>query len=161
MVLTFNAGATIYQWTNEKGITVYSDQYRQGAKEVKLNPIQSLSGKEKETPPAAVQSTTPKFEYKTLTMLEPTPAQYIRDNQGIVQVKSSIEPDLQGDDSIQPLLDGKPFGTPQRAVAFSLTEVPRGEHTLQLQLQDKDGNSLLDSNSVTFFIQRHFTPPSP
>lgn len=53
----------------------------------------------------------------------------------------------------QLLLDGTPYGAPQSSNSFTLTNVDRGQHTLQAQIVN-NGMVVASSESYTFTVQR-------
>jgi hypothetical protein len=83
----------------------------------------------------------------------PASGETVHDNQGNVRVTLAIQagavPPV-----IRPLLDGKPHGADQRTSTFILENVDRGEHVLQVQLIDANGDVIAKSQSVTFYLWR-------
>ncbi len=63
-------------------------------------------------------------------------------------------PNLFDGDNFQLLLDGTPIGKPQANSVFQLNAVDRGTHTVAMQIVNKEGEVLISSEPVTFFMHR-------
>lgn len=90
----------------------------------------------------------------SITIVSPKAGETIHDNAGNVAVVIII-----GDGAAAPagagirvLLDGQPYGPTRNSVAFTLADVERGEHTLQVQLVSAAGKMLVSSEIVTFYM---------
>ena len=84
-----------------------------------------------------------------LRIVNPAPQEMVHDNSGRVPVIVTGAPRQA---RLQALLDGKPHGPPRRAPAFELEGVPRGEHTLQVQVLGPGGQELARTPPVVFHV---------
>jgi hypothetical protein len=88
-----------------------------------------------------------------VTIMRPQPEQTIVDNSGAVPVAVALYgTDLSPDKRLRVLLDGKPYGNDQSALEFTLQDVVRGEHSLQMQLVDGKDVVLAQSPAVRFHM---------
>ena len=148
--------AEIYKWVDGDGNVHFSDKPRPGAETITLPPTQTFS------PPAATEpaATTPDIPRKTvptytkIMIVQPQDQETVRNNQGIVSVISRIEPELNKGDTLQLLYDGSPVGEPQTEPVFTLNQVYRGRHTLQLQILNESGSVIGSSDTITIFMHR-------
>ena len=113
--------------------------------------------------PAAVNE--PTFSYTSLSIITPTDGQTIPTGMaGNVEVSGVLSPGLREADSLLLLSNGNVLRE-GRQTSFQLTNLDRGEHTLQMVVRDKDGKNLISSNPVTLFVQRasilNRTQPAP
>jgi hypothetical protein len=154
--------AAIYKYVDANGNYVYSDKPHPNATRIKIKENQSMSWrpvKIKDTTPTTVQQagpTTPADLPAEFKIISPTEQQYIRSNQGALDVVTQLSSELKADQTIQAYLDNKPYGEPQTTLSFTLSGIFRGTHSLYLQLLDKaSGKVLLTSNTVNFFMYRN------
>ena len=90
-----------------------------------------------------------------VTISQPQAEQTIHDNTGAVPVAVTMRGAALGADVyLRVLLNGKPYGGDQRSPEFTLTDVERGAHALQVQLVDAKQNVLATSAPVTFHMWR-------
>lgn len=158
-IVTCAVCAQVYKWTDSQGVIHFSDRPHSGAETIKNIDIQSYS-----TPaPSAVPSIKPteeepvekkQEEYTGLTISEPKEQETIRNNQGEVVVIVNVEPELFPDNTLQLIVDGVSKGAPQNKLAFTLSGIYRGTHTVAVQVLDANGKVLKTSPEITFFMQR-------
>jgi hypothetical protein len=146
--------ADIYKWTDDNGNVHFSDKPQPGAETIKLPPTQTFS------PPKATEPLPPEHEiarqttatYTKIMIVQPQDQETIRSNQGLLSVITRVEPELNTGDKLQLIYDGSPVGPPQTEPAFTLKQIFRGSHTLQLQVVSEDGKVIGSSNTVTIFM---------
>ncbi len=174
-LLCLSAQAAIYKKVLPDGTVIYSDQPESGGKEIELPEIQTIPPPKPnftEPPsPSTDKTTEPAANYTSLAITSPGNDETIRANDGKVVVRISTEPPLQTQQGHKILvqMDGKTVGGPAAQQQYVLENVDRGTHTLQASIQDKGGDTLLQSASVTFHIKRHsilfkdfpFSPTDP
>lgn len=158
------ANQTVYKWVDSNGELHFSDQPHSGAKKIEVKEVQTV----KELPiPKTSTPQTPKVDpvlkgsYKSLVITYPTEQLTIRNNSGVIPINYKIEPELQKDDKIQLIFDGKKAGPPQNTQMFQLKSVFRGSHTVSLQVVNKAQKTLLSSPTVTFYMQRPLVSQNP
>jgi hypothetical protein len=150
--------ADIYKWVDSSGGVHYSDTPEQGAQRIELPGIQSFSpadpANSKSDENQTVEGLNAEKYYKSLSIVQPTDQATIRNNQGSVLVNADIEPALKPENLLQIIFDGNPWGKPQPNLSFGFNNINRGTHTIAVQVLDKNGNMLLTSKPVQFFMQR-------
>ena len=87
-----------------------------------------------------------------IAITSPKNEETIHDNTGKVVVSIAIEGGLPEQSAIRVLLDGQPYGAARTGASFTLEGVERGEHTLQVQVVDAAGKTILSSDTVTFYM---------
>lgn len=98
----------------------------------------------------AVTAQTP-----SVLVLQPQAEQTIHDNTGAVRVSVAVQGSaLAPDHRLRVLMDGKPFGPEQLSPVFTLQDVERGEHALQVQLINAQNAVLAVSPPVRFYVWR-------
>lgn len=144
----------IYVWRNVHGELVFSDTPKPGAKEVKHKPeniirvTKSIDSSLLETEQQVITD-----QYDVQVKL-PKDNATIRDNTGSVFVSGTVQPIFKSGLKIQLLLDNSPYNKPQSHTMFSLKNIERGEHTLQLQLLGGTGKIIALSKPTTFYMHR-------
>ena len=169
LILATTSYAEIYKSTNDSGGAVFSDIKTNQSNTVALPPTNTHTPVQtdnlfKDTTTASEQSQT--VVYDTLIIQSPSQDQVFRNNAGQVAVAVAITPALQGNHQIQILLDGSIATEPQSGNQFSVSELPRGAHSISAQVIDTaDGSILISSPAIQFHIKSHsvlhFPKPKP
>ncbi|BBM65970.1 hypothetical protein VYA_01010 [Vibrio alfacsensis] len=162
----------IFTWLDEKGIRHFSDTPQKGADVVilpnlKANTPTSLPLEPPVLEPSALKSTIlepPAFESSSfkplsLTILNPQHDMTIRSNQGIIMVQLKSNRPLGSAEHVQLLLDGKPYGAPQRNLDWRLNNIDRGTHTLTVQTI-RNGKLIASASPITVHLHRASVSPS-
>lgn len=157
LVITSMAHAAVYKWTDAEGNVQFSDKPQPGAEEVKGLKLQTY-----EAPPVGESESlkeAPQEEfagYKKVEILAPANDETIWDNIGTVSVKVGLAPDLQVARGHKVVLsvDGNP-SEGAAATAFTLPNMERGTHSLQVTVVDEGGAALSTSPTVTFHLKKH------
>ena len=169
LALATTSYAEIYKSTNDSGGAVFSD-----IKTNRSNPI-SLPPTNTHTPVptknlfednTTVSELPQTVVYDTLTIQSPSQDQVFRNNADQVGVIVAVTPALQGNHQIQILLNGSVTAEPQSGNQFSLSELPRGAHSISAQvINPSDGSILISSPAIQFHIKNHsilhFPKPIP
>ena len=161
--------AEIYKSTDNSGAAVFSDIKTRQSKAVSLPPMNThtpantdhLFSEESTTSKKPLQNF-----YNQLEILSPNQDEVFRNNAGNITVEVIASPSLLANHKIQILMDGAVASEPQSTNQFSLSEIPRGEHSLSAQIIDTNDNEvLISSSAIQFHIKRHSTlhpkPPAP
>lgn len=152
-------GADVYQWTDSAGVVHFGDTPpQQGAKKLHLPAVQTYAP----ASPAPSGPTSPHGEpkdenaevYEKIEITLPKPQQTIWDNNGNVPVTVQLKPALKEGDKLLLVYDGSPLGNSQTGTQFILKNVYRGTHTVAVQVVDKNGQVIMTSDAVTFYLQR-------
>lgn len=138
---------TIYKWLDEKGNVVYSDQPHAGAQVVDIS--QSGVGKEEK---AALGG---KIGYKRFEIVAPKSDEQIKvQGNGAVDIQIAIDPDLdQGaGHGFTFSLDGRIIAEHLTLKNFSVSNLTTGEHTLNVNLVNKENVVMDSAKTVRFFV---------
>lgn len=149
--------APVYRHIDADGNVVYSDEPKTGSR-VDLKPITVVDpGSGATSAASTAPATAPEaaVEYKRFTITSPADEQTLPTGQaGNVQVQVAIEPALQNGDRVQLRVDGEVRQSPMRTSVFALSQLERGEHQLQADLVDAQGQVRLSTPPVTLYVQR-------
>ncbi len=148
--------AQVFKWTDSSGVVHFSDKPHEGAVQVELPNVQPSSlpppNPTGEAPGAPLA--TPEATTYTVTISQPEDQATIRNNQGYVPVIVELEPKMATENKLQMIYDGSPLGEPQVAPVFALRDIPRGSHTIAVQLLNSAGEVISTSDSITFYLHR-------
>lgn len=169
--LALPASAEIYKYTDANGNTVFTNQPPQGtnAEAVTLPPVNTVQSPPPPTMPGNSSNTggAEQQVYSVLEISNIPSEEALRANNGDFTVNVRIEPQLRIGDSLQLLVDGQPFGGRTNSLAFPISNLERGEHSLSVQAFSGD-RLIQQSPTITFTIQRtstnnpaRVTPPKP
>jgi hypothetical protein len=156
LALSLPAAAQIYSYTDANGNRVFTNEPPQGsdAQAVQLNPTNTISGQ----PSSTNNNATPNdngmnapFSQLQLTGLPSDEA--MRANNGTFSVGVDSTPPLGANQQLQLILDGQAYGQPSSNPPLPLNNIPRGEHTLAVQVLS-GGQSIQQSSPVNFTVQR-------
>lgn len=167
-ICTIVSYATVYMKTDSAGNISYTDVPSTNAQSVNGitgNTVPSSQAPAPTTAPAS-QSTDGKSNqtqaiapeegnkpYQTFTLISPTDQESIQ-NQVAIPVKVATEPELQPGDTIQLIVDGSPWGSPEKNTSLEIKLLDRGTHQVSARLMGANGNILKETNTVTIFVHR-------
>lgn len=144
-------GTTIYRWTDSDGNVHFGDDPPAGAERVEVGEpaVVSTPPRTAHPTPAPTPSEAPAPAYRLFEIVSPADDAVVRDNLGRVPVNIDIDPPLRGNHRIDVRLDGArhPDQPATRSTAFTLHDVDRGTHTLEVRVLDSAGNVLARSAS--------------
>ncbi len=148
-------GQTVYTWVDEDGLTHYSDRPFPGAEEVELALAQGFSAPLPATPARseAAEDGDPPDAYTAFNILQPGQQETLWNVAGNVEVALQLSPGLREGHHLGVYLDGALTDRPGGS-RFQLTDVVRGQHTLQAVVLDTFGTEILRSLPVTFMVQQ-------
>lgn len=166
----------VFRKFHTDGVVEFTDQPSKGSEELKMEELPTYkfgpaipSPKLTPRPKQAKSNTTPEQigPYTSLAINSPAQGETLRSNSGKVDVKFTLVPGLQfyQGHQIEYLLDGKSILKSEQLQP--LKNISRGDHTLVIQVIDKNNKLLIRSNSVSFHVKRFFksrnkaTPPEP
>lgn len=160
------SSAPIYKSVGPDGKIIYSDKPVPGAKRVDLPPINVY--KAPPAPAAAAAPPPPPAQkpgsyYRRIAIVTPSPDATLWNTAYTVDVEALVEPPLNvaAGHRLVAVLDGKPVGEPQAQTHFTLRDVFRGTHTVQVTVQDAKGAALLSSPAVAFYIHQGSAGATP
>lgn len=155
------AEGAIYRTTDENGNMVFTDAPPAGSKQSEVVTIQPINT----TPAPEIRELTP-AEHEAaagnktaalgsiVTITKPRNNETIPSGPGNFSTAVKVKPQLDKTQSLQLFLDGVPWGEPQRASTWSLSNIFRGEHELTVGIVDPAGTTVSLSEPVTVYVQR-------
>ncbi|RKF22201.1 DUF4124 domain-containing protein [Alginatibacterium sediminis] len=146
----------VYTWTDESGVTHYSDKAQSGAKQIKVSvapPASQGPIVEARAPLKKAEDLKQNNNYK-LSFVSPQDEGSVRNNEGIMNVSVSSNQAPSAEHGYRIVLDGVPQGSIQAQPQFVLHNVDRGEHQLQVQLVDRAGKEIASTPTITVFLHR-------
>jgi hypothetical protein len=157
-----NAGAeTFYKGRAPDGSVIYSDEAFPGAEQVELEPVPTYAPAPSVQAPfpaarARPPGSTRLTDYDRVSIRQPADDSAFWSSVGEVPVLVATDPPFAPDRGhrIQPLLDGRPAGPLRSNAQFTLTQVERGSHTLQVQMVDQRGTPIGRSAPIIFHLHR-------
>ena len=156
-LISASANGGIYQSVDSQGNVVFSDNPSADAEPVKLPQLPTYSAPSYKSVASDSSETDQEDQqnpYKSLTIVQPEQEGTVRDNPGNVLVTTVSDPRLRSNDRLQFYLDGLPTGEPVKTPQAVLSNVPRGEHRVEVAIVDNSGSELIRSSSTTFYLHR-------
>ena len=149
------AAAQVYKHVDEEGNVTFSDQPAPDAERIEINQTNTTAPPPANLypspPPPEPTDTAPAYE---LAITSPANETIIPRGPGNFSVTASVSPSLEGGHLLQLMMDGEPREGPQRNTSWNLTNVFRGEHTIQVAVFDSDGKQLNISEGIKVFVFR-------
>lgn len=96
--------------------------------------------------------------YDTIILTQPKDQDTLHNSGGELSI--IIDTPLRKNDKWRILLDGKETGELQTTPQFTLQNIERGEHTLQIQAVDTNNKTVASSDILTLYIHQTISPPS-
>lgn len=152
------AGQTVWKWVDERGVTHYSDRPMPGATKMELN-VGSPSP-ESAPPPSSFNTSQDREQpsgppYREFEIWKPANGDTFVNTGGLVEVGLRINPALQPGHSISLYLDGRLVEGPGNALDYSLTEVPRGLHSVVAVITGQNGARVQETGQVQFSVRQN------
>lgn len=163
LLITSAASADVYRSVDESGNIIYSDKPSPDAEKIHIDEVQTIEAPDTDpfeyTPADSSAGTS---IYTKLAIVSPEDGATIRSNSGELTISSVSEPalDTAAGHQLVLVMDGNDVATggPQ----FGLENVDRGTHSVSVAIKDENGAVVIQSNPVTFTIQRFAVgPPKP
>jgi hypothetical protein len=156
LALSVPAAAQIYSYTDANGNKVFTNEPPQGtdAQAVQLNPTNTITGQPSSSDGSTAPATDTAAAPFTLLQLTGIPSdEAMRANNGSFSVGVASTPALSASQQLQLILDGQAYGPASSNPPLQLSNLPRGEHSLAVQVLS-GGRSIQQSDAVTFTVQR-------
>ena len=151
--------AQVYESKEKGGVPVFSDTPTQGAKPVDLPPPNVVNTPQPAQPQAPSAPAAP--SYVQLAILAPAQQDTVHTNTGAFDVQVSLAPTLRPGDAFVVTLDGNALPGRYTSANISLTEqdyasaaAATHQHSLSVAVVDSNGNVLMSSNAVSFYVDR-------
>jgi hypothetical protein len=150
--------APAWTWVDEQGRRHYSDRPVEGATQIELADSQTFAGEalRSDSPAATVESGEAEaaITYTVLDVISPMPEETLHNIEGNLNFTIATYPALQAGHRIDAILDGSYRQLGARSLSSTLSEVYRGEHSLQAVIVDAAGRELKRSAPVRFFVRQ-------
>ena len=157
---TVIAQTSVYKSVNEEGIVEYSDQPREGAETIKVKNPQSVTlpkGSDVFTPSENDKESDSNNTYQSIVITQPANDSAFNSGSGQVSISSETSPSLSSSHSIQLVVDGTRYNS-NKSGSFSLSNVDRGTHQVQVNVINEAGDTLISSDITTFTLHRTTAP---
>lgn len=156
------AAQPVYKVTDEDGNVTFTDTPR-GNEQMQVemqmvNPTNTAKAVSTATPISQTSEPGEPILYATQIVL-PAENATIPMGPGNFAVEASLSPAMKGDEKLSLLLDGEPFGPPQRMPIWQLNNVYRGAHQLQVVRLTSMGRQLDASEPRTIYVMRPMVKP--
>jgi hypothetical protein len=148
--------AQVYSYKDSEGNTVFTDQPRSGAKKIELAPSNRIMATPPAPRPRPARQVAPVsvHPYQLLRVLVPLPDAGVREDNGAMIVTLTSDPALLPGHFYRVLIDGQPFGKPDRSPVVALENIDRGTHQLAAEIVDAQGRVLERTAAQPFHLQR-------
>ena len=155
LLTTISHAAEVYVSRDANGNMVFSDKPHANAQ---VHEVKELPSVPAVTAPSLLQqpaaASEPAFNYTSLAIIAPANGQTIPPGHAAnIEISGVLSPGLRESDEIFLIINNSVVRQ-GRQTTFHLTDLPRGEHRMQMRVQDKDGKQLIASNPVTIHVQR-------
>jgi hypothetical protein len=158
LLVSLAGNAQIYKTVDEDGNVSYSDMPKvDGASEkvevkhINTTPPPPMTAPRKGQQAAEKEPATVAYEP---TITAPANETTIPMGPGNFSVSAKVEPPLEPGATLQLYVDGDPEGVPQESTNWSLTNVFRGAHVLEVAVMDMNGEELARSPAVRVYVLR-------
>jgi hypothetical protein len=159
------ASAQVFKRTGPDGQVYFSDQPGPDAEQVDVTPAQAVTLPPLPEPTdtmeqAGSDSTDPQIEftaaYTEFSITSPTRDEGVRANDGNVTVHLSLQPALQSGHTIVFNVDGEDgeSSSTSSSMLIGLNNMSRGLHTVWATVVDAEGNDLIKTEPVSFYVLR-------
>lgn len=167
--------ADAYRWVDADGVVHYSDKPHEGAERIELATRATPAPQRATTPvaetttstpaPASARQAQPSAEptaYQSFDIVRPQQGETLWNIGSTMTVALRLTPALNPSHRVRLIYDGvRRTDLPADTLDIVLNEVFRGEHTLRAQVEDLDGNVLIQSNARRFFVQQNVIRRTP
>ncbi|MGF1836005.1 DUF4124 domain-containing protein [Photobacterium sanguinicancri] len=168
-IISIQAHANIYTWTDENGIVHFSDQPHAKAdifpidvapvskppkQPTNKNSATSAQGNNGDSRHLLFDTELPKHaKPSSIQIMSPLHEQTIRNNEGIITLSAVANRTMDKGHTAKLYLDGKAYGKSQTRLDWRLVDIDRGSHQLQVKLL-KYGKVIASSEKITVFLHR-------
>lgn len=154
---SFAASQTVWKWTDDNGVTHYSDRAVPGATRMEIRSSNRTDGPR----PSYSQSAPPQQDqdegpaYRNFEIWKPAAGEAFINTGGVVPVNVRVDPTLQAGHDLHLYLDGRLVeGFPPSTTTYELTQVPRGTHSVVAVISDRRGKRIQESAAVSFVVRQ-------
>lgn len=147
------AADTVYKIVKEDGTIVFTDTPQNGAVAVDLEQVNTavIPTLTPDMPAQVIKRRERALPEVNLTLLQPSNEQTIRNSTGSFNVVAALEPSVPG--TFQLYLNNELIAESDKP-SFSLTDINRGEHTIEVKFKHRTGKILASSNPTVIYLHR-------
>ncbi len=149
-----------YKWVDEDGVVHFSDVPVEGAEVVNLSEYSRTTGAsltrarpEKRNTSDDSATPTPAFRYESISIAVPGAEETLWNIEGTLSVTVRVSPPLQSGHQIRAYFDGE--ARTVGSTSFTIDEVYRGVHNLQVEVVDNTGKLMIRSVTNRFYVQQN------
>jgi len=159
------ANSQIFRRTGPDGQVYFSDQPGPDAERVEVSPAQAVSLPPLPEPAETTEQTGSDTRdsqneataaYTEFSITSPTSDQGVRANNGDVTIHLSLQPVLRSGHTIVLNVDGEDgeSSSTSSSLLIGLNNMSRGLHTVWATVVDAEGNALIKTEPVSFYVLR-------
>lgn len=161
LLLVQSAFGQVYRWVDEDGVVHYTDRPVEGAEVVDLPEARGTKFRRPTPLPSAEAAGTAQqdadqgFSYDSFRVTQPSDEETLWNIGATLDVSLSLTPGLREGHEIEVWFDGSVVeNRDPRSLSFTVPEVYRGTHNLWARVLDSNGQVLVQSNEITFYVQQ-------
>jgi len=146
----------VWVWTDQNGVTQYSDRPVPGAKKLQLSTASPAPAPAAAAaaPATAANPAAQDVVYQRVEIWQPENGQTFFGADATVDVRMRTDPALSSEDTLLLFLDGKLIETAPDALEHTLSNLERGAHTLSAVIMDGQGEEKIRSEPRVFHIRQ-------
>ena len=152
------APAQVYRWVDEDGVVHYSDTPHPGAEEIHLPddeppaPGRAFESLQRTLPTNGDEAAQQQpAGYQNLQFVAPSPEETLWNIGGELTVRLDVQPSLRPGHQVRVYFDGEPRQA--NGLTVDLQEVWRGAHNLQAEVLNEQGQLMIRSDPIRFYVQ--------
>ncbi|HIF51997.1 MAG TPA: hypothetical protein EYQ42_10820 [Thiotrichaceae bacterium] len=154
LFISFVYAETAYKTFDAEGNIIFSDVASDGAEMIELQEAQTVDTPEVTRRYRPTTKLEPKKkEYSKLVILSPENDITIHNNEGNISIAVEIKPLLFGGDSLVLFMDGKETSSGTSS-QFSLSNVERGTHTIDVAVRNEKGKFIKRSEKLVLHLRK-------
>lgn len=153
------ASAEVYKYVAEDGSMVYTNE--KPHPDARPLDLPGLTVMDAPAPPRRTATGTGDSSegeagdvYPDLRIVSPQPDETIQGTGNALPVRLAVDEPLRPGDQVMVYLDGEPHG-PYFGLAFEFQQVPRGTHSMRVEVVDRERRVVADAGPVTFHMRQH------
>jgi hypothetical protein len=152
---TAASAAPAWTWTDANGTVHFSDRPVPGARQVELAGAQGFGTSTMRAPQAPSGDDEPAAAaYQAVEVVSPADQETLWNIGTVLPVQVRFQPALQAGHRYDLLLDGQRLNLNATSPRATVSEVFRGQHTVQVVVLDSAGTEMARSQPRTFFVQQ-------
>jgi Domain of unknown function (DUF4124) len=152
---TAASAAPAWTWVDANGTVHFSDRPVPGARQVELTGAQGFGSQGAvRAPRPADRPATAVTQYQAIEIVSPADQETLRNIGTTLPVQVRFQPPLQPEHRYDLALDGQRRNVNTVSANVTLSDVFRGEHTLEVVVINSAGTELMRSPPRTFFVQQ-------